>query len=385
MSKRYFFVACMAIIIVFGSSIKGKAANAQIEITSEESEVVVGEILNVSCIVAADKKFSHVSAYLAYDNDMLEFVDGGNFFTGEAGVLKWEGDIKSGNNLKFPVRFRALKSGEASITVSGTPVISNKKGNTFKISSNRYTVPIQDNGTGTSITPTENLSADNYLSSLRINTGTLNPIFQRDKEKYKATVDYMTSILYFSYTKSDEGARVSFIGNESLQEGNNEVQVVVTAPNESVRTYTIKVYKESKEETLEREAKEEGTVKKGITFSIEEIDGKKYLLNSYEFQVIDPEEGTEIPAGFIKSNILLNSVEVPAYTMKEDLDHDILLLYLMNEDGESQFYQFDRVEKTIQRYTGKLISKVNAYADSSNDDSDNTLETSEYIAIMDFL
>jgi putative cohesin domain protein len=64
--------------------------------------------------------------------------------------------------------------------------------------------------------------------------------------------------------------------------------------------------------------------------------------------------------------VLLYGVNVTAYTIESDLDNEYLLMYCMNESGDKQFYQYDRQEKSLQRYTGELIDKVNANASDGN-------------------
>ena len=65
--------------------------------------------------------------------------------------------------------------------------------------------------------------------------------------------------------------------------------------------------------------------------------------------------------------MLLYGVNVTAYTMENDLDNDYLLMYCLNENGDKEFYQFDRQDKSLQRYTGDLIDKVNADALNNTD------------------
>ena len=51
-------------------------------------------------------------------------------------------------------------------------------------------------------------------------------------------------------------SRVNIYGNNSFKEGENIVRVVVTAEDGSEKTYTIKVNKEAKEETVSEDTEE---------------------------------------------------------------------------------------------------------------------------------
>jgi hypothetical protein len=178
-------------------------------------------------------------------------------------------------------------------------------------------------------------------------------------------VDYDTRDLYISFKASDADAVVSIEGNESLKEGNNRVRVVVKALDGSVRTYRIDVKRETSEESAERLKEEKAGGNSVLSFNVYENGGRVFLENAYRLEVVDVEEEALVPAGFVRTRINLYGVEVRAYTMETALDSDFLLIYAINENGDRSFYQYDRIEKTLQRYSGDLIEKVNQNAVSS--------------------
>ena len=94
-------------------------------------------------------------------------------------------------------------------------------------------------------------------------------------------------------------------------------------------------------------------------FSIRKNNDKILLSNQYEFEVLDPSGAENVPAGYVLSNIELEGITVPAYTIENDLDGNYLLLYLKGPSGKPYLYQYDRQEKTLQRYTGSMTEKVN--------------------------
>ena len=63
--------------------------------------------------------------------------------------------------------------------------------------------------------------------------------------------------------------------------------------------------------------------------------------------------------------------------MENDLDNNYLLMYLKGPAGENNIYQYDRTEKTLQRYTGNLIEKVNRSAGAEGESSG--LSVSNYV------
>ena len=113
--------------------------------------------------------------------------------------------------------------------------------------------------------------------------------------------------------------------------------------------------------------KRENDAKNGITFEVSKDDqGYVYVQNQYRYEIVDVDESTSVPAGYKKTSVLLYGVDVTAYTVANKLDSDYLLMYCRNANGDCDFYQFDRQEKTLQRYTGAMIDKINATAGSDS-------------------
>ena len=361
------------------------ASSAMISLSGDKTELAVGESVTVSCVVSSSDKFSAIDTYLTYDNEYLEFIEGSDETTGGAGIAHVKiSEKKAIKTRTVTLTFRAIKAGDATVGLSGEASVTNAKGKKFSTSSNRFAITVTGTGDEAEpIIPTENLSSDNNLVSLKIDQGNMSPLFQQGTTKYEATVDCQTSILYFSYQTSDPDAIVSFKNNENLVEGDNKVQVIVRAANGNKKKYTINVYKETKEETDKRVAEEEGNNKQGLTFALEQRDGQIFLENSYQFKVVDISEQTQVPTGYIKSKVSINGVEVPTYTMQNNLDSDFLLFYLANEAGEEGFYQYDRKEKTLQRYTGTMTEKVNEFANTPvQETSSSSLKYIVIIAIL---
>ena len=74
---------------------------------------------------------------------------------------------------------------------------------------------------------------------------------------------------------------------------------------------------------------------------------------------MDVKDEEVIPSGYVKTSVDIDGKSVPAYTMKNDLDNNYLLMYLKGASDEPTLYQYDRQEKTLQRYTGTMTQKVN--------------------------
>lgn len=91
-------------------------------------------------------------------------------------------------------------------------------------------------------------NSNNYLKSLSIGTGTLEPRFYRETTNYtvKFNDDFdfknFNSINIYA-TAEDSKAKISGTGTISINDGENNIAIRVTAENGSVRTYNIKIDK----------------------------------------------------------------------------------------------------------------------------------------------
>ena len=332
------------------------AKSAMIQFSAEKSEVKAGKPFTVTMNISASASIKSVDAYISYDADVMTFVDGGQYVSGKSGLLKVSAKFAGKEKaVSIPLVFSGIESGVGTVSISDTPQVKGAKG-TMNVTSSRVSVVV--NGTAEAVEGPGVKNDNNSLTSLGVSAGTLKPEFKSDVKKYSLTVDSDVETLYFTYKTANRKAIVSFEGNESLIYGKNNVKVIVTAENGDAREYLIKVKRQSKDDTDKKT--EDFVGKSGIGFSVYTQNGSVYMQNDYKFRIVDVEESTEIPVGFKKTSVLLYGVNVTAYTMANDLENDILIMYCMNENGDKEFYQFDRQEKSLQRYTGDLIDRVNA-------------------------
>lgn len=105
-----------------------------------------------------------------------------------------------------------------------------------------------ESGESSSDTPKEDKSSNNYLESLSVSEGKLTPSFDRATTEY--TVEFPDDFdwkklnsINISAKKDHEKASISGTGETSLNDGENIIEIKVTAENDSVRTYKIKIVK----------------------------------------------------------------------------------------------------------------------------------------------
>ena len=144
----------------------------------------------------------------------------------------------------------------ATVTVNGTAVVSGSVSGAIALSvgPNVITtiVTAQDGATTKTYTVTvTRLSDDADLSNLSLSAGTLSPVFAAATTSYTATVSNITTSITVTPTTTDatatltvNGAAVTSgypSGNIALATGANNITVIVTAQDNSTKTYTVNV------------------------------------------------------------------------------------------------------------------------------------------------
>ncbi|MBO5489688.1 MAG: cadherin-like beta sandwich domain-containing protein [Eubacterium sp.] len=366
-----------------------RAASGVITFSTKDTNVKKGEMFTVVCQISATSQFMNTEFSIEYDSDKIRFVSGGSKVSSSGSMIQVaSNDNEVATNKKtFSLQFIALKKGTAAIALSGTAKVTDAEGAAYSISSNRLVLQVVSAKAKTTDAPSETTqpvvtpepvkSKQNSLKTLKLNTREMIPAFSKDVTEYNATVDCNTETLLVSFVAESHRAVVQLKGNDKLTTGMNEAEIIVTAENGEQKVYKIHVKKESQLETTEREEAAQAADTEDVTFSVEKQGDKIVLSNQYQFEVLNPEKLTSVPSGYVLTNIELNGVRVPAYTVENDLDNNYLLFYLKGPSGEMALYQFDREEQTIQRYTGSMVEKIN----KGQIKNDNSMTMNQYVVI----
>ncbi|MFV0250054.1 MAG: cadherin-like beta sandwich domain-containing protein [Bacilli bacterium] len=163
------------------------------------------------------------------------------------------------------------------------------------------------------------LSSNNALSSLGIDGVSLSPEFNADTLNYTVSLNPDTTTINVTGTASDSGATIFGLGERNVSDGENSVDVVVTAENGETRTYNLKV-----------------TVTEYDPITVE-IDKKSYTIIRKRSKLIAPENYSE-------STLTINDVEVPSYI--SDITK-YTLVGLKDSDGNQKLYIYDNGEYTL--------------------------------------
>lgn len=245
------------------------------------------------------------------------------------------------------------------------------------------------------------LSTNNNLSSLGIDGVSLNPEFNSDTLEYTVELEAGTEKINVTASVADSNASVSGTGEKEVTEGDNNIEVVVTAENGATKTYTIKATVKEYNPVKVKIDKEEYTVVRNkknleppanyeettLTINNEEVPAyqnkiTKYtivslkdskgnqnwyvkekdnykLYKEYKFSntILYPLELEEIPSGYSKTSIKYNEEKITAYKFKNNSKY--ALIYAMNvETGKTNIYMYDSKEDTVQIYNDEQVNEL---------------------------
>lgn len=239
-------------------------------------------------------------------------------------------------------------------------------------------------------------NSDNSLKSLSIEGADLIPKFDKDTLEYNVELSNDTKKIKINAEVNDDKSSISGIGEREVKEGQNKIEIVVTAENGATRTYVINAYVKEKDPVIIKISSKNYTVLRKLdgikmpkNFELSKIkidkdevqsyynkklnlnlvalkndvgdinlyiyDNDSYTIystissNDLELIIVELDKNTKVPNNYKKTSFKYNDIEVQGYAFKEN--SDFKLIYAVNvEDGKKGFYTYDIKQKTLQRY-----------------------------------
>jgi len=319
---------------------------------------------------------------------------------------------------KFTYKVKPTTTGKVVCTTSGVKIIDASSDNWQSITNKTITITVNPKP----VEAPKVKSSNNYLSSLSIDKYSLDTKFDKELLEYTATLDPGIEKIKINAQLADSNATVSGLGEKNVSTGLNTFSITVTAENGSKKTYTlkvtvkdydpIKVKVNGEEYTVIRKKKDLPEISEyfeetKVEINDETVDGyynkkldytlvglksndgivnyytyknnkyslyKEYTFNGITLNLTNKEVVGEVK----KSKFKYDEEDITAYqNVKLDIlkntyaleNNDIkgnqfYLFYAINLDtGKEELYQYDAIEKTIQRYNLELL---NMYKDRSD-------------------
>ncbi|MCM1499778.1 MAG: cadherin-like beta sandwich domain-containing protein [Clostridium sp.] len=249
------FAILLVFVLVFGlfmaeakpqNRVYAKSAQMYLEIpdsVKKENEITVRAVLDSGVDLYS------IDAYLSYDAEMLEFIPDNELVTGADGILELK-DIYGEETKKavYEITFKALETGTAQIGFTDVYLIDYEDLEYITVapSSNSFEIGVN-----------KKVEADARLSDLIVAPGDLTAVFDPDCLEYEMHVGLDVEMIGVSAIPMDEESVVELDMPETLQIGENDVVIKVTALSGNVNVYSIKVIRQDWPESVMEEREEE--------------------------------------------------------------------------------------------------------------------------------
>ncbi|HHW69090.1 MAG TPA: hypothetical protein GX747_01960, partial [Tenericutes bacterium] len=391
MRKIKLLIIGITTFCIFGFITNVSAATANISITSSKSTVIVGNNVTFSVTISSSAALGSWDIVVGYDTSKLTFIS--STASGLRAV-----DYASAANKKsvtYTYTFRAKASGNATVSISNASVVDFDTESYMTVNKGSRSIKIM-----TQAELEATYSKNNYLSSLTVDKGSLNPVFNKQTLDYTVELEPETKNITINGTKEDSKSSISGLGEKELVEGSNRIEIKVTAENGNVRTYSINVVvKEYEPINIKIDNKDFTVVRKSelieapsgfdfitVKYDKEDVPALYNEITKFTLVALKDSEGNinlyvydktnnsyklyneysfnktvlyledykgEIPKKYKKYSINLFDTKINVYKTKET--SRFALIYGMNtETGEKSLYIYDDKENTIQRYNNEL-------------------------------
>ncbi len=374
----------LVFLVLFALPNVVSAANANISVKTNGS-AVVGNTVTATVTVSSSTPMGAWQFLVTYDTSLLKLT------SGQTSVADYTQSTSGTKSKSYTLKFKALKSGTATIKVGSYVVADLNDDSEMSVSSKSASVKIQ---TREQIEASYSKNAN--LSSLKVGEYALSPAFNKSTFEYNVEVENEIETVNVEATKEDSKSSVSGTGEIKLNEGNNRVNVVVTAQKGNTQTYVINIMRKElnpiqvtvndKNYTLIRKADALGE-KSG--FMPSEIDYKgemvpalksdvagitllglkndageiKYFIyedtikseyteiksNSYVLYPLELKKNNTLNL-YVKRKMDINGVKVEGYSLSKNSKR--MILYAQDiETGDIGYYTYDKEDSSIQRYS----------------------------------
>ena len=371
------------------------AASAKITVSANTNNIKIGQTVKITYKISSSTPLGAWDYQLTTPSNFSLEGCNNEFLAHQIGFI-------NNNNTKsasVTCTFKATKNGKGTFSVKNYEVDDlniDTMGTT--VTSTTVTVASSTKEETTS----KEYSSNNKLKSLSIEGYKLDPSFKSNTTTYSVELENNIDKIKIKATKEDSKASISGDGEVKVSEGNNKIEIKVTAENGDVKTYNINAYVKEKdpikikidsdefnvirkasdlkspnssykETTVNIENEEVPALNSDITkYTLVGLKDKDGNINLYIYNEKDKsftlykeltfknitiyiiDDTSKIPTDLKKEEIEINKEKVIAYKIKDEF----YLIYGMNiETGETSLYQYDTKENTLQRYINNDTKK----------------------------
>ncbi len=348
------------------------AASAIVTLNTGEDEVVKGDTFSLLVSIDSADEIGNVEMFIVFDKSKVSFVSGGKYAIGQDGLVlisDWNRSSSSSRK-KYSLEFKAKKEGDCKFSVGDQPAICLAgEEDLMSVSSVNLDIKVvakesqaeetkktekenQENSSAEEFTSdTISASAQDRIAQLKnimLADGTLTPEFDKDITSYRVTLPNEITKLALSALPEKDEDEVEIKGNDNLQVGENTVTITVKASDGADKKYTIVVVREADMSVLEQT----DTLSNGSEEGVHCIETKDGIVMTQYAKILVKrlENETEIPQGYMETSIRIDENSITAYMPQDDMESETYLIYGTDGKENTEFYEYNRVDKTLKLY-----------------------------------
>lgn len=328
-------LSLLALISFFSFTNIVYAGSVSLTSSASASSVTTGNSVTVTFKYSSDVAIGLVSYSMTYDTSKLELTNGT-----QTDIRDYNGTEKS-DSVTFTFKTKAAGSATINFKINKALDMENEEAlsgsynasKTITISdpapTPQPTQPTNNNGGSNNNNNNNNsnnnnnnkttYSSNNNLASLSVSSGSLSPAFNKNTTSYTVEVENKVTEIAIGGSVEDKKAYADGFKSYPLDEGENKIEITVTAQDGKTKKYTITVVRKELD-----------------PIEVETEDGKK-------LKVVRKTEQLKAPNEYFKeSKIILNEKdEIPAFEYKVN-NTTITLVGLKDDKGNISLYRYEK-------------------------------------------
>lgn len=373
--KRILILFSFICMVILPFQVNAASANISV---SGSSTAMVGSTVTVNVNLSSSTPMGSWQFLVNYDSSMLQLS------SGNVRVADYTSVSGGEKSKSYTLKFKTLKSGTTKVSV-GSYVVYAYDESEMSVTGGSKSIKIMSQA---ELEAT--YSKNNNLSSIKVDDYELTPTFDKNTTDYKVTVPSNVEKVNVSATAEDRKSKISGTGEIEVAEGENKVELIVTAENGSTKKYNVVINVEDDNPIqVEVDKKKYSVVKRASSLTkpdlfeetkvkIGEVEvpgfinqtskitlvGLKdeggnislfiYKNNKYQkFNEIKSDslsiiftEMKNVPTNYKKTTTKINDQDVVAYKLSGE---KLLLVYGINlATGKENYYTYDTSLKTLQ-------------------------------------
>ena len=331
--------------------------------------------------------------------------------------LRYDDSSNSVYTKTYTYTVKATTAGTINCTTSGVRLTEMASANWQNLTNDYVKITVNN----PPVIPPKVYSANNYLISLGVEGYELNQVFDKETLEYTVEVPNGTEKVLINAKTENSKASVNGSGEIKVNEGNNNIELVVTAENGNTRTYKLNIIvKELDPINVEVDGETYTVVRKSgeiervnatyeeTTVKINDQDVLAYYSKTTDYTLVMLKDSSGVINYYIYDNnkyslykeytmggitlyltnknykdknykmttFTYNEDEIKAYKLSnnsiikstyaaDESTKNFFLFYAINvETGKESLYQYDAVEGTVQRYNNDVEKVYQVEADN---------------------